>query len=182
MPEAVGEVLVIGGTGMLRPAVHELVDRGRRVVVASRRPEQAARPETGRGRFVPVVVDWQEPETLVDSIVTATGGRSVTHVVVWVHSPYRTAVMRELDRVVASDAIVVQVWGSAGEDPRNVLATELVTLPDRRMRDVILGYVREARVSRWLTHTEISDGVLHALDRAEALEVVGQIDLWDQRP
>lgn len=175
-------MLIIGGTGMLRPAVHELIDRGRRVVVASRRPEQAARPETGRGRFVPVIADWQDPETLIDSIVTATGGRSVTQVVVWVHSPYRTAVMGELEHVVTSDAIVVQVWGSAAEDPRKVLATELVTLPGRSMRDVILGYAIEARASRWLTHTEISDGVLHALDRPGALQVIGQIDPWDQRP
>lgn len=182
MPEAVGDVLLIGGTGMLRPAVHQLVDRGRRVVVASRRPDRAAPPAAGRGEFVPVVAAWQKPEALSDSIVSATGGHPVTHVVVWVHSPYRTAVMGELEHTVASDAIVVQVWGSAGEDPRNVLATERVTLPGRRMRHVILGYAIEAKVSRWLTHTEISDGVLRALDRPEALQIIGQIDPWDHRP
>ena len=63
-----------------------------------------------------------------------------------------------------------------------MLDTELVTLPRRRMRDVILGYAIEAGVSRWLRHTEISVGVLHALDRPEAVQVIGQIDPWDQRP
>lgn len=182
MPEAVGDVLVIGGTGMLRPAVRELVEHGLRVLVASRRPDRASPPEAVRGGFVPVVADWQEPESLVDAVVTAAGGLPVTHVVVWVHSPYRTAVMGELDRVVASDAIVVQVWGSAGEDPRSALVTEQATLPGRRMRDVVLGYVNEARGSRWLTHMEISEGVVHALDRPEALQVVGQIDPWNQHP
>lgn len=120
MPETVGDVLFIGGTGILRPAVHELVDRGHRVVVVSRWPEQAVRPETGLGEFVPV----------------------------------------------RSDAIVVQIWGSAAEGPRKV----------------ILGYTREAGVSRWLSHTEISDGVLGALDRPEALHVIGQIDPWVTPP
>lgn len=182
MSEVAGDVLVIGGTGMLRSAVYELVDRDLKVVVASRRPDRAARPATGRGEFVPVVAAWQEPQALVDAIVVATGGRLVTCVVVWVHFPYRAEMMRELARVVAPDAIVVQVWGSASQDPRDVRATEQVTLPGRRMCDVLLGYVSEAGVARWLTHTEISDGVLQALDRTEALQVVGQIDPWEQRP
>lgn len=182
MPETSGDVLVIGGTGMLRPAVHELVDRGQTVVVASRRPERAAPPGPGQGRFVPVVATWQEPVALVDSIIAATGGRSVTVAVVWVHSPYRIAVMHELDRVVAPGALVLQVWGSAGEDPRNVRAAELVRLPGRSMRDVILGYAGEAGASRWLTHTEISEGVLGALDLPETDQVIGQLDPWDERP
>lgn len=182
MPEPIGDVLVIGGTGMLRPAVRDLVEHGLRVLVASRRPDRAAPPETARGRFVPIVADWQNPKTLVDAVASATGGQPVTHVLVWVHSPYRTAVLSELQPLVASDAIVVQVWGSAGEDPRSALATEQATLPGRRMRNVVLGYAREAGASRWLTHTEISAGVLNALDRPEALQVIGQIDPWNQHP
>ena len=65
---------------------------------------------------MPVVADWQDPQSLIEAVGTATGRHPVTQAIVWVHSPYRTAVMCELDRVVASDAIVVQVWGSAGED------------------------------------------------------------------
>lgn len=182
MSEIVHNALVIGGTGMLRHAVHELVGRGSRVIAVSRNPDRAAPPQTSPGEFFPVAADWADPKSLVDAIAAATDERRAELVVVWVHTPYRAALMRELERVVAPDAIVVQVWGSAAQDPRGYLTTERVELPGRTSRDVFLGYVIRESGARWLTHREISEGVLHAIDQPEATHTVGQIDPWDQRP
>lgn len=182
MSESFRNVLVIGGTGMLRHAVHELVDRGSRVVVVARNPDGAAPSETGAGEFVPIAADWEAPGSLIDAVSEALNGRRVELVVVWVHAPYRMPLMLELERVVASDAVVVQVWGSAGRDPREALTGERVLLSGRTNRDVVLGYIAGDDGPRWLTDLEISDGALRAIDQAEASRVIGQIDPWSQRP
>lgn len=182
MADIVPTALVIGGTGMLRPAVHQLLDRGTRVILVSRRPSRATPREEGPGVLVPVAAEWQKPEALADSVLAATDGRPVTHVILWVHSPYRSAVISQLYRIVGPRAVVVQVWASARQDPREVRGAEAGTLPGGAIRDVLLGYAREAGASRWLSHAEISAGVLGALDRTESVQVVGQIDPWDERP
>lgn len=182
MSKTVHNALVIGGTGMLRHAVHELVGRGSRVIAVSRNPDRAAPPPTSPGEFFPVAASWEDPKSLVDAIAAATDEQRAELVVVWVHTPYRAPLMRDLERVVAPDAIVVQVWGSAGQDPREVLLAERVDLPGRTTRDVVLGYVVSEGRARWLTHTEISDGVLHTIDQPQTTRTVGQIDPWSQRP
>lgn len=174
--------LVIGGTGMLRPAVHQLINCGMTVLLVSRRPGRAAPYKDGLGEFIPVEADWGKPEALVDSVLTATDGCSVSHVIVWVHSPYRTAVIRALEQVIAPDAVVINVWGSANQDPREVRLAETSELPGIDTRDVLLGYIRAAGASRWLTHAEISEGVLSTLNRTEHIHTVGQIEPWDQHP
>lgn len=174
-------VLVIGGTGMLHPAVHQLVDRGMTVLLVSRKPYRAAPSQDGPGQFIPVPAQWQQPAALADAVQAATGG-CVSHVLVWVHSPYRSAVLAALDQVIAPNAVVVNVWGSASQNPREVALAEADSLPGREIRDLLLGYVSEDGRARWLTHTEVSDGVLQTLDGSESVHVVGQIDPWDQRP
>lgn len=182
MTDIIQTTLVIGGTGMLRPAVHQLLKRGMRVLLVSRRPRRAVPHQEGPGELIPITAEWQKPEALVDAVLMAIDGHPVTHVIVWVHSPYRTAIISELDRAVDANTVVVNVWGSASQDPREVRAAEMGTLAGRDTRDLVLGYAREAGASRWLTHAEISDGVLHVLNGTEPVHIVGQIDPWDQRP
>ncbi|HIW99612.1 MAG TPA: hypothetical protein H9871_05665 [Candidatus Nesterenkonia stercoripullorum] len=175
-------VLMVGATGMLRPAVHALTHRGHSVTAVSRQPGRATPPSTIPGEFTAVSADWRDPESLTDAVADAAHGHLFPTAVVWVHSPYRVAVMRGLARLLTADAVVVQVWGSASHDPRDVLDSQGVDLPGRTMCHVMLGYVRLAGISRWLSSAEISDGVVHALDAAEPVHVVGRIDPWQQRP
>lgn len=116
MNEGPGMVLVVGGTGMLRPMVHELVSSGATVLVVARRPSQGAPVKPSTGRFIPVTADWARPEQLADAILMASGGRQVTTAVLWIHSPYRSSVLQELKRAIAEMATVIQVRGSAGPD------------------------------------------------------------------
>lgn len=175
-------VLVVGGTGMLRPAVHQLLERGLKVVAVARNPGRAAPDGTLGARFVAVVADWRDPASLVDAVQAATSGHRATQLIIWAHSPHREALMSELERVAAADAVVVHVWGSAGKDPREALVAQKDPTPGCAVRDVVLGYIEEDGVSRWLTHAEISTGVLGALDGPDGTHLVGQVDPWDQRP
>lgn len=58
----------------------------------------------------------------------------------------------------------------------------LCRYPRIRYRQVILGFVIEGGRSRWLTHQEISDGVLKAVHQDAAWSVVGTVEPWSMRP
>lgn len=173
--------LVIGGTGMLRPAVHTLIERGHDVAVIARRPERGAPAAGTAGRFLPITGNWREPSSLADGIRATVQDRRARTVIVWVHDPHRFAVMESIEAEVAADATVLHVWGSAGQDPRR-LVPRLDPVDRRSVRHVVLGYVPLGAGARWLTDVEISTAVLRALDTDERITVAGRIEPWHRRP
>ena len=182
MSETTGPVLVIGGTGMLRPAVGELLQQGHTVVTVARSPERAAAAVEHPGTFVPVVARWEDPPALVDAVLAATSGQLASGAILWVHTPHRTALMHELARALVTDPVVLHTWGSAVTDPRLVPQEER-DMPRRGdVLDVFLGYALEGNQRRWLTNAEVSAGVLEAWTHRLTNHAVGQIDPWDQRP
>lgn len=174
-------ILVVGGTGMLRPAVHALLERGRDVALLARRPARGAPGAPTPGTFLPVAGDWTAPSGLADDVLAATDGRHVTTVVAWVHAPHRAAVLEGLPAATIAGAAVIHLWGSAARDSRQTIE-EIDLGGDRRARHVLLGYRSTQAGSRWLTDGEISAAVLRALDGSAAAVVAGQLDPWDQRP
>ena len=173
--------LVIGGTGMLRPAVRTLLDRGRDVAVIARRPDRGAPATATDGRFLPVPGNWSEPSSLADDVLAATGGRRATTVIAWVHTPHRRAVMEGLEDAIAVEADVIHLWGSASLDPRGTIE-EIDPGKGRRALHVLLGYQRDAPGARWLTSEEVSAAAVSALDEGTSGIVAGQLDPWDGRP
>lgn len=98
------------------------------------------------------------------------------------HSPYRKAVLAELDRVLASDATVLQLWGSATRDPRDVMEDEALSERRWRLRHLFLGYRHGPSASQWLTDEEISQATVHAWGTDDKYVHAGQLDPWEQRP
>lgn len=161
-----GDVLVVGGTGMLAGVVDRLVAEGHRVLLPSRHPGE------GRPGVVPFAADWSDPAALRDAITAHVIG-DLDRVVVWCHRPYRPDVIAVLAPLLESSrSPVVEVWGS----------TALTDLwdhrPDSTAIHVMLGHRQlDDGTSRWLTHEEISDGVIEALQRPSGSTVViGSLD------
>src|SRR5690606_4543804 len=80
-----------------------------------------------------------------------------------------------------------QVLGSAVADPAHPdrlarAASVAEGLHDCRLRQVVLGFKDEAGRSRWLTNSEISEGVLDAVRTDRALTFIGQVEPWSARP
>nr|QQZ48808.1 hypothetical protein JKL49_15675 [Phenylobacterium glaciei] len=50
------------------------------------------------------------------------------------------------------------------------------------LRQVVLGFKVEEAGSRWLTHDEISDGVLEAARADRLLTIIGQTEPWSAKP
>jgi hypothetical protein len=159
--------LVIGGTGMLAGCVAALVADGWHVVVPSRRHSPIPDLVPGNGaparKALWVAADWAEPKVLAERASRALNGEADL-LVAWVHSTARPSVLRAAAPLLAPDAPVVEVHGSASANPVDGCPDPVLT--DHPTQQVVLGYVRHAGRVRWLTHAEIAEGVLHAVRRA----------------
>ncbi|MBB4930471.1 hypothetical protein F4561_001291 [Lipingzhangella halophila] len=168
--------LVIGGTGMLAGTVRGFSARGWDLVVPSRRrPRFATDGENVRW----VRGEWDFPAELAAAVAreaTAPFGLLVA----WVHTPHRDGVLKAVQPLLAPDAPVIEVWSSASQDPLATLPPAVLDHPTHR---VVLGYQRSGRSARWLTTTEISEGVLAAALAAlagapPAVREVGVLRPW----
>lgn len=164
------EAVVVGGTGMLRGVVEHLRDAGVRTVVVARRPDRVLDGADA------VAADWAEPEAVSRGLA----GRRPDVAVLWVHQPHRTGVLDAVEPLLVEGGLLVHVWGSAGpRPPERALAS---TRPDVTVRHVVLGFVRDAGGSRWLTDDEIASRVVAALHDPAPVQVVGVLEPWDERP
>lgn len=176
------EILVVGGTGMLRPAVHDLLHAGARVVLVARRPERAEIGAADLERLVPVAADWTDPERLGDAVRESVDGRPITEALLWMHTPYDEGVHRVLDPLLSAEATVVQLWGSAGVDPRHSRPLPEQHGSPRSYRSVVLGFADTSHGTRWLTDREVSDGALRGLRDTTPEQIVGRVEPWSDRP
>jgi NAD(P)-dependent dehydrogenase (short-subunit alcohol dehydrogenase family) len=170
--------LVIGGTGMLAGCAAALVADGWHVVLPSRRysPIAVEFDDTdGNGdgaarKALWVEASWEEPALLAGKAQRALGGKADL-LVAWVHSRVRPSVLRAVAPLLADGAPVVEVHGSSSANP--VGGCPDPVLAGHPTQQVVLGFVRYGGRIRWLTHQEVSDGVLDAVRRALAGWVSG---------
>lgn len=155
--------LVLGGTGMLAGCAESLVAGGWHVVMPSRRFVPISGGNGSRRRALWVKADWFEPSAMARDAGEALGGPA-NLLVAWVHREVRTAVLRAVAPLLAPGAPVVEVHGSASANP--VGGCPDPVLPDHPTQQVVLGFVRHAGRTRWLTHQETADGVLDGVRRA----------------
>lgn len=178
-------VLIVGGTGMLRPATRQLIADGHEVVVVARHPERAvAGTEAAAGLHL-VSADWQRPAELVDRIAEKVGDLLPDRAILWVHDPPGQRLHDQLGRVLTPDATVVRLLGSATHDPARGSAEvepPPVYAPPRDYRTVVLGFEGEGVATRWLTDEEISGGALAALSDPRPTRTVGRTEPWSDRP
>jgi hypothetical protein len=111
--------------------------------------------------------------------------------VLWVHSPSRDVALPIVAEALADDAVVVDVRSSAAADPTREQPPppSVLAAAPRDYRPVVRGFIDGPAGPRWLTHQEISDGVLAAA-RALAPPAahddrgwsVGRVRPWHDRP
>lgn len=179
-------VLVVGGTGMLKKVSHFLAAHDNTVSVISRTKsdlkalEQEA-IESG-GKINPLALDYRDQNNLkkqLEDAIAEHGG--ITLVVNWMHSDAidsseviaevlnKTSPFCRYFQVLPTDSDDVRLGHAYYDDPFTHLDKVLY-------RKIILGFTEEAGVARWLTHDEISAGIIDALrnDRKDA--VIGTAD------
>ncbi|MCL6455036.1 MAG: short-chain dehydrogenase [Alicyclobacillus sp.] len=174
-------VLTIGGTGMLLGATKWLLKQGHTVSVVSRRAEQVCRGDWAVNTH-PISVDYRHTQELRGRISQALSLYGpVELAVLWIHSDAPDAfsvIADEVSRAATAPWRLFHVRGSMAH-----VHPESPSVPlNCRYRQVILGFVRETGTSRWLTHEEISDGLVRAITADCERLIVGALEPWADRP
>lgn len=171
-------ILVVGGRGMLSELVEALAGDGGRLSLLSRRASQVF----GEAGFD---CDYHDPHAFTAALAAAVERSGpVDLAVAWFHT-LKIAAPRLLAQQVRGR--LFQVLGSATADPAHPdrlarAAAVADGLANCRLRQVVLGFRVVDGASRWLTNTEISQGVLDAVVNDRPLTVVGQVEPWAARP
>jgi uncharacterized protein YbjT (DUF2867 family) len=183
-----GHALVVGGAGMLSGVVRRLLADGWQVSALSRRASLFA-AELG-GAISGYDCDYHDAaafESALDEACRAQGPIALG--VAWFHTLKIQAPRRLAERIGDARSVgrLVQVLGSAMADParpdRLATAAQVAEgLGSCRLSQVVLGFVGAPEGPRWLSHDEISQGVLAAIDTGEPLSFVGQTRPWSARP
>lgn len=178
-------VLVVGGTGILAPAVLALAERGDAVGVLARGRERldavvASARERG-GRAHAIRADLEDPEGLGRALA---GARAE-------HGPFDFALAylptapdtaaRAL--AAAVDGVVVHVltteWAAPGTRAADRAARAAPGGAGAKV--VVLGWAGSGGTPRWHTSEEVSAAVLAGLE-APGETVVGRLRPWEDRP
>ncbi len=107
--------------------------------------------------------------------------------VCWVHSTAPQAIDRiaEITGSNEKPGRFFHVQGSAIEEPGrrpSPSETRLRALPNVIYRQVILGFAGDHGNSRWLSHEEISVGLIEAVQLDSVKFIVGRVRPWSDRP
>lgn len=106
-------------------------------------------------------------------------------VVAWLHDPGMGPATANAISLPDSRCAFFQVLGSDAADPAlgpNTLHTALEPRGELSYHQVILGFRKTESGSRWLTHAEISAGVLEAIELRAPTHTVGEVAPWSDRP
>lgn len=180
-----GHALVVGGTGMLAPAVRTLAARGWSVSLIARRASAFVRRTPELAGFD---CNYNDADAFASTIDRARDGRGPIELAVgWFHTPGPSSVVAPRMGSPAAPGRFFHVLGSAAADPADpaALARAAKTVAGAASclyRQVVLGFVLDAGAARWLTHDEISAGVIQAVDDDAALATVGVTRPWSARP
>lgn len=171
--------LVIGGTGMLGNVCVALARKGYAVSVIGRTQNKFHRliSESPVDSIFPMVVDYNA-EDMLDEVRTAIGKRNPFDLIVsW--TPNYKALERICELNLGIDSFrLFHVKGS-----RRYFEDESIYIPGNcNYRKVFLGFILENEHYRWLTHDEITNGVIHQIETDQPKGIIGQIEPYELRP
>lgn len=180
-------VLVIGGMGMLSGVTHWLVQQNYRVSIVARnrdRMEKLIGESEIPSAITPLFVDYCSETDLRSEINrTIRENGEIKLVVAWIHSVGKNALSIIAEEISKSCEDKWRLFNLLGSSTDLKKAVEEVEAPTGcRYRQVLLGFVNENGHSRWLTHKEISDGVIESIQNDMALHIVGTVEPWELRP
>lgn len=181
-------ILIIGGTGMLREATEYFIANDHTVTVVARTIKRL-NDLTHRypdKRVQAVSLDY----TKTDSFITVIQKMLRTHppfdvVISWMHSTANDTLHALIDTLAATRADVpfYHIKGSSSYNPANILHFgDKQSRAKLDYREIILGFTIDNGTSRWLTNSEISSGVIKAITTNCTRHTVGVTEPWDQRP
>ena len=164
-------LLLVGATGMLAKAGEAIVPGALHTTLVASTTEslERFRASVPEASLSLLALDWSESDAVRASLSQACKEHGVFDaVLLWVHRNGHDLklILAQLLDSASGPCHVWDVLGSAHADPLQHLSDQTVVLrahPRVAYRAIVLGFVREKGGKRWLTHGEISQGVLRGI-------------------
>ncbi|WP_404456074.1 short-chain dehydrogenase [Virgibacillus necropolis] len=178
--------LVIGGTGMLAQVCHALVNDYYYVSVIGRstiRQQQLKDSSNEPDKFHGIEVDYHDDGRFRQQLQKAFQAFGTPDLVVsWIHGSAPQALDSLIDEITRINK--TKTWKLFHvQSSSRFFEKENTPVPENcQYRRVYLGFILNDSTSRWLTHKEISDGVIRAIHADQTESVVGTLEPWDKRP
>lgn len=180
--------LIVGGTGMLKDVSIALAKRSKlltsvaRTAASLQQLDREMRPDTKR--HCTLQLDWSDTDflDLLEAHCSAVGYPSL--VVAWLHDDDLAPRIVARIGAACNRCRFFHVRSSAAADltlSSERLAKAWSDVPVKHY-EIILGFEVTESGSRWLENSEISSGVLTAIERGARKTVIGVVSPWANRP
>lgn len=176
--------LIIGGTGMLQNVSLYLNNESWLVSVIGRQTTklEMLTQKSSQPQYIhPISVDYHADNVFRQTLSHTFNKYDFPELIVsWIHSSAPNALNTVIDVMKDSPHVwrLFHIQSSA-----RFFTKENTPGPDNCLyRRVYLGFVLEQHASRWLTHDEISQGVINAIISDQEETTVGTLKPWDKRP
>lgn len=178
--------LVVGGTGMLADVSIWLVNQGYQVSIIARNPARMnslLERTNNKHNITPLLVDYKKDDALQAKVRAAIEKHGpIDLAIAWIHSNAPNALNVIVNEITEhqNDWDLFHVLGSSSNLEK---IKKGIPAPEGcNYYQVQLGFVLEGEFSRWLSHKEISVGVIDAIRHRKKILTVGQLEPWEKRP
>lgn len=157
--------LTLGATGMLNGALEYVARQSETTWVLSRHGKTFADSASGK-RLIGLDVDYAETEGFWRTLGQNIDLNEMDVALLWVHDHGKPVLLELLKQLKAHTVTTIHVSGSATGNPEKQIerVSRHITLSaDFPYIPVILGAIKTPQGHRWLTHDEISQGVIQAI-------------------
>ncbi|MDQ3021798.1 MAG: short-chain dehydrogenase [Bacteroidota bacterium] len=184
-------ILIVGGTGMLKDVSPYFASHGFTVSVIARNPagfNKLIESKSEHGFINPIRVDYSDYNLLEEKLKSAIDNYGkIETAVCWIHStapeaPYVIAEILNNQNIKVKYFHVLGCEFSIPTEKNKNLHFIFERFVNIIYRKIILGFVIEDEHSRWLTDTEISNGVIDSLIFEKDTYIVGTVEPCERRP
>jgi len=176
--------LVVGGSGMLAEVSLWLADQGYTVSVIGRTRSKMKKLTEASQRVMPMLVDYDDEALLKSEIQKSIAAHGAYHTVVaWIHRNDGNIIRIVCDEIRSVSDRKWSLYHILGSRSNlDDIAKEIGEIPNCAVHQIQLGFIIENETSRWLTHEEISNGVINSIVSSAKRTVVGTLTPWEKRP
>jgi hypothetical protein len=177
------KAIVVGGSGMLSKASLWLAENSYDVSIIGRDINKLNRLSSMNENIIPISVDYQNDNDFRKEIVNILSTGPVETIVAWIHGNAPRALETLIKTVNSLNTCKWRLFHVLGSSKNLDEILQQIEVPNGcEYHQVQLGFIIENNGSRWLTNSEISNGVIQSIETNKKRMVVGTLTPWHLKP
>ncbi len=181
--------LIIGGTGMLKAATQHFLDQNHQLAILARNPmifdERTLSNKANQLRLISI--NYAQTDNFIGAIqIVQKEWQGFDRAIIWMHNHAQAslvALLELLNQQSQRTCDIYHLQGSAAYRPNRLDNSAIdAHISKENYHQVILGFQIEDNCSRWLTHQEISQGTIYAVENKIKRHIIGTIEPWEKHP